>query len=86
MKTKTIYQCEYCLSEYSSSNDAIQCEAKCLNLTVDEYKEYMDILWREKMASLAVSKSKNERTEKLWDDCIKDVLEFQKKHGIVDNR
>lgn len=84
MKAKTIYQCEYCLSEYTSKKDAVECEAKCLHLTVDEYYEYMDLLWRERVASNIVYRQKNEKNEKLFDDFIKDVLEFQKKHGIIE--
>lgn len=86
MKYKTIYQCEYCLSEYETSKEAYKCEADCLKLTLDEYAEYLDLLAREKNTSYLISRTKNETTEKLFDDAIKDVLEFQQKHGITDSR
>ena len=86
MKSKTIYQCEYCLSEYVSSNEAYGCEASCLKLTWDEYVEYMNLLTREKQASYIASRTRNEKTRKLFDDCIKDVIEFQEKHGITDSK
>ena len=86
MKSRTIYQCEYCLSEYETSKEAHKCEADCLKLTLDEYIEYLDLLVREKTTAYLVGRTKNETTEKLFDDAIKDVIEFQKKHGITDSR
>ena len=86
MKTKTTYQCEYCLSEYTTSSEAYKCEADCLKLTWDEYTEYMHLLTRERNASYIVSRRSNEKTRKLLDDCIKDVIEFQEKHGITDSK
>lgn len=86
MKTKTIYQCEYCLSEYQTVKEAIKCEASCLKLTLDEYEEYVEMLNREKTASYIVSRTSNEETRNLYDKCIKDVIEFQQKHGITDSR
>lgn len=86
MKTKTIYQCEYCLSEYQTMKEAIECEASCLKLTLDEYDEYVEMLNREKTASYIVSRTSNEETRNLYDKCIKDVIEFQEKHGITDSR
>ena len=86
MKTKTIYQCEYCLTEYKTSKEAYECEADCLKLTWDEYTDYLEMLTREKTASYIVSRENNEETRKLFDDCIKDVIEFQQKHGITDSR
>ena len=86
MKTKTIYQCEYCLSEYQTVKEVIKCEASCLKLTLDEYDEYVEMLNREKTASYIVSRTSNEETRNLYDKCIKDVIEFQQKHGITDSR
>lgn len=86
MKTKTTYQCEYCLTEYKTSKEACECEASCLKLTWDEYMEYLDLLSREKTTSYIVSRTSNEKTRKLFNDCIKDVIEFQQKHGITDSR
>lgn len=86
MKTKTIYQCEYCLSEYQTVKDAIRCEASCLKLTLDEYDDYVAMLNREKTASYIVSRTSDEETRNLYDKCIKDVIEFQQKHGITDSK
>ena len=60
MKTKTVYKCEYCLSEYKTSKEAYECEASCLKLTWDEYAEYIDLLAREKTASYLISREKND--------------------------
>ena len=86
MKSRTIYQCECCLSEYETSKEACECEASCLKLTWDEYMEYLDLLAREKTTSYLVSRTKNETTEKLFNDCIKDIIEFEKKYGITNSK
>lgn len=39
MKALTVYQCEFCNKKYKTSKAAFECEAKCLGLTTDEYKE-----------------------------------------------
>lgn len=84
MKSRTIYQCEYCLSEYKTSEEAHKCEADCLKLTWDEYIEYLDLLAIEKTATCIISRTKNAITEKLCDAAIKGVMEFREKHGITD--
>lgn len=86
MKTKTVYQCEYCLSEYTTTGQAYKCEADCLKLTWDEYTEYMHLLTREKQASSIVSITSNEKTRKFFNDCVNDVIAFQKEHGITDSK
>lgn len=86
MKQKTIYQCEYCLTEYDTYKDAFTCEASCLKLTESEYREYLDLLDKERVAGCVVSVRKNEETEKMFDDAIRNVIEFQKKHGITDSK
>ena len=80
---KTIYQCEYCKTIYETSKKALKCEADCLNLTEDEYLEYLDLLARKKITRYLVSRDNDETAKKLFDDCIKDVAEFQKRHGIA---
>lgn len=82
MKQRTIYQCEYCSTEYKNYSEAFQCEAKCLGLTQDEYIKYLDLLAEEKDAGSAIYICKNDKTEKRFDDAIRNVIAFQKKHGI----
>lgn len=86
MKSKTIHQCEYCLSVYDTPKEARQCEADCLKLTMEEYVDYLAMLTREKTASYILSRESNEETRKLFHDCVNEVIEFQEKHGITDSR
>ena len=86
MKTKLIYICEFCGKEHKNSEDALKCEATHLNLTVDQYKEYMDLLKEEKRAFGAASCANNEDIRKRCDCAVQAVLDFQKKYGFVDNR
>ena len=85
MKTKTIYKCEFCDRQYNTSKEAYECEAKCLGLTIDEYKEYRYLLREERNAFSEASCVNNERTRKRCDDAVKAVITFQEKHGFVDN-
>ena len=86
MKTKTVFVCEHCKSEYECAGDALKCEATHLGLTLEEYKEYLALLRTEKDCGINVSIAKNERTEKLLDEAINAIIKFQKEHNITDNR
>lgn len=86
MKTKMVYICEHCKNEYKSAEDALKCEAKHLGLTLEEYKKYLALLETEKRCGFNVGIAKNERTDKLWDDAIKEVIRFQKEHNLSDNK
>lgn len=84
MKTKTVYQCEFCLTEYKTSQEAYECEASCLKLTMKEYAEYLDLLSEERKAFAQASCTMNNEIRKRCDDATIAVIEFQKKHGITD--
>lgn len=86
MKSKTIYQCEYCLSEYTSVKEARQCEADCLKLTMDEYMEYLELLAEEKSIFGIAACCSNDNIRKRCDDVIKEIIAFQEKHGITDSK
>jgi len=86
MKTKTIYQCEFCLTEYRSSKEAFQCEADCLKLTMDEYNEYLNLLSEERKAFGQASCRMDDEVRRRCDRAVRAVIEFQEKHGITDNR
>ena len=82
MKRRILYQCEYCSTEYENHSAAFRCEAQCLGLTQDAYIKYLDLLAEENDAGIAVYICKNDKTEKRFDDAIRNVIAFQKKHGI----
>lgn len=83
MKVKTVYVCEYCKNEYEIASEALLCEAKDLGLTFKEYEEYQLLLEREKQCGINVGIAKNERNEALFDEAVKAVIDFQKKHNIT---
>lgn len=88
MKTKTIttYQCEYCLTEYRTSTEAHKCEANCLGLTLDEYDKYLELLSELKKAYAIASSRMNDLVRARCDYAANAVVEFEKKHGITDNK
>lgn len=86
MKTRTVYICEFCHSEYKTSSEAYKCEAKCLGLTVEQYKEYVNLLQEEKRAFSSASCSMNDEIIKRCDKAVKAVLDFKREHNFIDNR
>ena len=86
MKTKTVYQCEFCLTEYKTSQEAYECEASCLKLTTKEYTEYLDLLKEERDAFGQDSCTMNNKVRERCVNAVKAVVEFQKKHGITDSK
>ena len=64
MKTRTVYICEFCHSEYKTSKEAYECEAKCLGLTVEQYKEYVNLLQEERSVFGKASCSMNDEIGK----------------------
>ena len=86
MKTKTVFVCEQCECEYEFAEYALKCEADHFGLTLEEYKEYLALLKTEKHCGINVNIAKNERTEKLFDEAVKAVIEFRKEHNFTDNR
>lgn len=86
MKTKTIYICEFCNKQYQIPENAIECEATHLGLTVDQYKEYMDLLREERDAFGQAGCANNDQIRKRCDDAVQAVLDFQNKYGFTDNR
>lgn len=85
MKTKIIYQCEFCLTEYKTSEEAFKCEADCLKLTQEEYAKYLILLREEKEAFAQASCVMNDEVRERCDKAVESVIEFQKKHGIEDS-
>lgn len=82
MKQYTTYICETCNKESRSADEIKSCEAAHLGLTVNEKLEYDVLQEIVKRRSYTVSVTKNEKTEKDFDDAINEIIAFEKKHGI----
>lgn len=82
MRQYTVYVCETCGCEFKSREEAIQHEAAHLGLSAREFSQYMALKSLASIMGRAVSRNKNEKTEKKFDDAISALLEFEKKHGI----
>ena len=76
MKTKIIYQCEFCLKEYKTSEEAFKCEADCLTLTPEEYTKYFNLLLEEREAFAQASCVMNDKVRERCDKAVKSVIEF----------
>ena len=83
MKTIMMYQCEKCRKIYGSASQAMTCEAVHYGLTLEEYHYWMELQKTAKEAGAMNSISKNERTDKSFDDAVIQLVEFEKEHKLV---
>ena len=83
MKTIRMYQCEKCRKVYDSASQAMTCEAEHYELTLEEYHHWIELQKNAKEAGVMNSISKNERTDKAFDDAVIQLVEFEKEHKLV---
>lgn len=82
MELHTIFECEKCGKQSSDRVAILECEASHLGLTIAGKQEWErlkeDVIYK----GSVVSTTKNEVTDKDFDDAIKRVMNFEKEHGI----
>ena len=82
MKNYTMYVCETCGYESQDAKEIMQHEADHLCLTVEEMEQYRALNSFANYMGSVVSHTKNEATDKSFDDAIQNLLNFVKRHGI----
>lgn len=82
MRKKTIYICECCGKESSNAEEIRKCEASHFGLTPDEKERWEIYKTIVKRRSADVFHSKNERTEKSYDEAIQELMEFEAQHHL----
>lgn len=82
MKRYTVYVCETCGYKSEDAEEIMQHEADHLGLTVKEMEQYRALKSFVSYVSFLVSQTKNAATDKAFDDAIRDLLDFEKEHGI----
>ncbi|WP_395546772.1 MULTISPECIES: hypothetical protein [unclassified Lacrimispora] len=83
MKQYVTYICEKCSRESRNADEIRECEASHLGLTIDEKLEYDVLQEIVRRRSYTVSVTKNEKTDKEFEDAIIEMLAFERKHGII---
>lgn len=83
MKQYIMYECEVCGKTSKNANEIIECECKHLGLTIEEKKEWEHLKEVVKHCSCVISHTKNEETERSYDEAIEALMQFEKKHNIV---
>lgn len=83
MKQYAMYLCEECNRESRNADEIRECEASHLGLTIDEKLEYDVLKEIVRRRSYTVSVTKNEKTDKEYDDAINEILMFERKYGII---
>ena len=82
MNQHIIYECKTCRKKSENKEDILECEAAHLGLTIAEKKTYDFLKERVKYASSVVSRTKNEETDKAFNEAIEMLLAFEKEHRI----
>ena len=82
MKQHIIYECETCGKQSKDREEIMKCEASHLGLTIAEMQEWKRLKEDARHTGAVVGTTKNEQTDKAFDDAIEKLLAFEKEHGI----
>lgn len=82
MKSYMVYICETCGYESKDAKEVMQHEAAHLGLTVEEMEQYRALKSFAFYMGSVVSHTKNDATDKAFDDAIHNLLDFEQEHGI----
>lgn len=82
MKQMIFYCCEVCGRRFDNKYDAQADEAKCYNLTLQEYLRWKDLCCAAAKAERIVASIKNLDTEDAFDSAIKELVDFERKHEL----
>lgn len=82
MKQYVVYVCETCGYKSKDRKEVMQHEAMHLGLTVEEMEQYRALKSFAAYMGSVVSHTKNEETNKAFDEAILDLLYFEQEYGI----
>lgn len=82
MKNFTIYTCDFCGYQSSDFDHMRKHEAAHLGLTVEEMESYRALRSFAAHMKTMISIRNNERFNKKYDEAVKNVIAFEKEHGI----
>ena len=82
MKEYTMYVCETCGYESKDYRDMKSHEASHLGLTVEEAETYRALKSFAAYMGSVVTETKNEETERKYDEAVEKLIAFEKEHGI----
>ena len=82
MKQHIIFECETCGKQSENREEIMKCEAAHLGLTITEKQEWESLKERARYAGAVASRTKNEETDKAFDEAVETLLAFEKEHRI----
>lgn len=82
MKQYIIYECEDCGKQSKNREEIMKCEASHFGLTIAEMQEWKGLKEDVRHTGIIVGRTKNEQTDKAFDEAIEKLLVFEKQHGI----
>ena len=82
MKQHIIYECETCGKQSKDREEIMKCEASHLGLTIAEMQEWKRLKEDARHAGAVVSRTKNNETDKVFNEAIETLLAFEKEHRI----
>ena len=82
MKQHIIYECDNCGKKSKDKVEIMKCEASHFGLTVIEMREWKNLKENAKHTGTVVGTTKNEQTDRAFDEAIKKLLTFEKEHNL----
>lgn len=82
MKQYMVYKCDYCDFKSNGFAETEKHEAEHFGLTVEEFHHWNALKANAQSCGATISRTKNEETEKMFDDAIEKLIAFEKAHGI----
>ena len=82
MKQHIIYECENCRKQSKDREEIMKCEASHFGLTIAEMQEWKNLKENARHAGAVVGTTKNEHTDKAFDEAIEKLIAFEKEHEI----
>lgn len=83
MKKIVMYQCSECGKVSSEYDEILNCELQHLGLTKYQYLEWKKLKEQAEQAGRIVSHTKNSQTDKVFDEAIKALVNFEEQHKIT---
>ena len=82
MKSYTMYVCETCGFECKDGKEMMKHEASHLGLTAEELEKYNSLKSYARYMGSVVSSNNDETTREKFDKAIRDLIAFEKEHGL----
>lgn len=86
MKTKTIYVCDVCGKESANPIEIIKCECSHLGIDLNILYKWRELRDNAAKAGQQYSIRHNADTDAAFDKAVIELVEFERKHSLIDKK